>query len=1144
MNGDLGTLMFTQLWQVTALAVFVWRAVRWLAWDRPHLAHALWLLVLIKCITPPVLASPTSPFSWLQSGRNAYQTTQNSTRASFDQSSAFDRSPSGNSLIIRTNLFGHEGSDRTSSQMGTVQVSKLDDLPAASQLPTGESLSSQSKRSSWLNGLAALWVCGAVLALIVAATRFLLFWRLTDHQRVIAEPWLEQAVSKWARELGLKRQVRLRVVDSRIGPAVVGLVRPSILLPVALVEGRNENDLRPLLTHELIHIRRGDLCWSLIQTLAGSWFWFHPLIRFGVRMVTRESERSCDEETVANLGCSPAAYARCLLDVLELKQSLRVAPAVPGIRPVDITSNRMERIMKLGHGCQKRTPFWVWLVMLVCGSAVLPGAALVLGQESGQPAAGSRLRPAPTSDHRLPIIKQDGEAGVIENGTDSLSVQVYEVADLLKKANEIISSKYMKLVSPGKLLLEALPQINRSSVVGHGLQDSQSNLKLFGNSLYVYGSEEDHKIVKDHLKHLREMGFKNIVVEVFFVTASGQAVMQEPGIEWSPTNAEADDAAVFAVETVGAITAMSEVDFDPSTLVDAQFKQVAYEVSLEENFDPQNFSGISPAHYYPDMDQICTIPTKQVDSSRRINALQRRHEVRYAIKRNNEVDSWMARLKTNKDTTLNQAPTVTLFSGGYGTIIDGAFRPFVIGLQRHEQGLKQPKIGVVCEGTFWTLNAQLQSNGSIQLFHKMVFSKVEDVSAVTLDRSWASEDENAPVIRLPIVSFLGLSSGVQLPEDHTLIINLSEARQNNKTPSPSLIFIRCRAIETKQFKPYQFGKLPAKNGGNVLTLEPGRLSPDLTMHAGLSARMYHPQIVGDVDKRLIRADQLVSSNSNLHLPLLSNIPYIHRQFTNDRVPRIPEYPEVVPVDSELAEPQHPATGASPPVSVPPYIQRLIKENQIVRERKGVNGENGSPDFYYLTQDLQFSGHPAQSSPTPEPSLREVVIRSQDKEKNDASKTIVEKLDGLGIELHLETEVERVQTNDGLLLRGQRVFFELKDFELACEQGELELKAEGNFRFSGHGVKIEHGLELLADRVEVTRNAPKQIIIELHGNSEVAFDGRKFKADKIKLFCADSKVYLEGDATISQTMEDGATKTTKAKKIIFDIIRETELVIEQ
>ena len=66
MEQDLFTLLVAQTWQVAILAIFAWIAVRLFAKDRPHLAQALWALVLIKCIVPPVLSSPTSPFSWIE----------------------------------------------------------------------------------------------------------------------------------------------------------------------------------------------------------------------------------------------------------------------------------------------------------------------------------------------------------------------------------------------------------------------------------------------------------------------------------------------------------------------------------------------------------------------------------------------------------------------------------------------------------------------------------------------------------------------------------------------------------------------------------------------------------------------------------------------------------------------------------------------------------------------------------------------------------------------------------------------------------------------------------------------------------------------------------------------------------------------
>ena len=70
---DLVDLMLTQFWQVTLLVAVVWAATRLLTKDRPHLAHALWLLVLIKCITPPIWCSPTSPFSWISAKQTVWR---------------------------------------------------------------------------------------------------------------------------------------------------------------------------------------------------------------------------------------------------------------------------------------------------------------------------------------------------------------------------------------------------------------------------------------------------------------------------------------------------------------------------------------------------------------------------------------------------------------------------------------------------------------------------------------------------------------------------------------------------------------------------------------------------------------------------------------------------------------------------------------------------------------------------------------------------------------------------------------------------------------------------------------------------------------------------------------------------------------
>ena len=55
---------WAQFWQITIVAAVVAIVVRLFCQHRPHLAYLLWMLVIAKCIIPPVWSSPTGIFSW------------------------------------------------------------------------------------------------------------------------------------------------------------------------------------------------------------------------------------------------------------------------------------------------------------------------------------------------------------------------------------------------------------------------------------------------------------------------------------------------------------------------------------------------------------------------------------------------------------------------------------------------------------------------------------------------------------------------------------------------------------------------------------------------------------------------------------------------------------------------------------------------------------------------------------------------------------------------------------------------------------------------------------------------------------------------------------------------------------------------
>ncbi|TXT17696.1 MAG: antirepressor regulating drug resistance protein, partial [Planctomycetota bacterium] len=72
-DSDLTPILLAQAWQITFLIIVVGGINRWLSRKRPHLAHALWLVVLVKCVTPPMWSSHSGVFCWLQPPREVAQ---------------------------------------------------------------------------------------------------------------------------------------------------------------------------------------------------------------------------------------------------------------------------------------------------------------------------------------------------------------------------------------------------------------------------------------------------------------------------------------------------------------------------------------------------------------------------------------------------------------------------------------------------------------------------------------------------------------------------------------------------------------------------------------------------------------------------------------------------------------------------------------------------------------------------------------------------------------------------------------------------------------------------------------------------------------------------------------------------------------
>ncbi|HEX3476980.1 MAG TPA: M56 family metallopeptidase [Kofleriaceae bacterium] len=127
------------------------------------------------------------------------------------------------------------------------------------------------------------------------------------------------------------RPPRLVVGDPAVGPHVVGILRPIIVVPPALVG--DPVLLCPALLHELAHVRRRDALARVVQLVAGAVFLFWPVVRLASRRLDLAREAACDAWALEMSEVPRPAYARLLVRMAQLQAA--AAPSMGAAHGLD-----------------------------------------------------------------------------------------------------------------------------------------------------------------------------------------------------------------------------------------------------------------------------------------------------------------------------------------------------------------------------------------------------------------------------------------------------------------------------------------------------------------------------------------------------------------------------------------------------------------------------------------------------------------------------------------------------------------------------------------------------------------------------------------------------------------------------------------
>lgn len=174
------------------------------------------------------------------------------------------------------------------------------------------------QRTESISILSVIWLAGLLLCFGFFAVSYIKCYREFRFSLPVENDILEA----WKEKHPLKRSLSIRQTETIAAPLSYGVIRPVILMPKN-TEWKNIYQLRYVLEHEYVHIRRLDMLTKLIMIAAVCIHWFNPLVWVMYILFNRDLELSCDETVVRRFGMDiKSVYATALISMEEKKSGL------------------------------------------------------------------------------------------------------------------------------------------------------------------------------------------------------------------------------------------------------------------------------------------------------------------------------------------------------------------------------------------------------------------------------------------------------------------------------------------------------------------------------------------------------------------------------------------------------------------------------------------------------------------------------------------------------------------------------------------------------------------------------------------------------------------------------------------------------
>ena len=356
-------------------------------WPAP-LRYGLLLLALFKFAFPPLVSIPTGLFTAVGP---AFTIPEKHPAVPVPPKPriALPMPPTSPNTRFATTEFGDQIDPPPASDWNSAFAKTSETVPAL----------------GWKGWFMLLHAAGCLVVITWIVRQLTQLRRITRQAQPAKGGQLSEQFADVSSKLGLRRQPRLMISAQVHAPIAFGLLRPTVMLPVSVIEKLSPAEIRTILAHELAHYRRSDLWINWLQLILLAGWWFNPVLWLLNRTIRKVREDCCDDLLLARGLTSSDAY--CDVLIRAAAQLSRRVPAgltlgfADDIHPL---GRRVARIMDRTIRRYHKVSALGVLLLLALGGLLLPGLKSQTAERVSQPTpapspvsavrAGSALEPA------------------------------------------------------------------------------------------------------------------------------------------------------------------------------------------------------------------------------------------------------------------------------------------------------------------------------------------------------------------------------------------------------------------------------------------------------------------------------------------------------------------------------------------------------------------------------------------------------------------------------------------------------------------------------------------------------------------------------------------------------------------------------